>query len=470
MATGLGKSRCIVELVRFLMLLDPRPCFLVAHRKELLDSLRSTMLAVAGIPSSDHPSKPSISNITVCSVQTLHNYIKKNPDFTLGHLIIDECHRSMALTYQRSILEATGKVIGVTATPLRVDKKPLGDVYQCLIPCELQVYEAIQKGYLCPYYLRVQEQFSVLNRNETASIKEGNEKALLKVKPMVEDIRTYYRERKTIVFCGSVEVANKMQETLDDGHVVTSEGGQKHRKKVIEYLENGGNGTIVFNVGLYVEGLDVPDISCTVNTVATTSLTKLWQLMGRGLRPDKSKLNCLCVDYTNTPTRLPLPGDFVEWTLDGVIKVKRNEKIEGRIKNEDFEELDYIVDLAPMVLESTVQSVIINTKLLPYFNKIVPHILVYYLYLNPKANKRLILDNLQYTWNYATNASRWLEQNFSRLIIDSNALLKIRKINPHRYRDRLIKDVQDCRDASYPEIICGTSLNYDDLLRGIQCN
>jgi len=85
----------------------------------------------------------------VASVQT---WVRRMDQYSEPDLIIiDECHRSAASTYQK-ILEQypNARVIGLTATPQRTDGKGLDGTYTELVQGPT-IRQLIDAGYLCDY-------------------------------------------------------------------------------------------------------------------------------------------------------------------------------------------------------------------------------------------------------------------------------------------------------------------------------
>src|SRR6185369_7453831 len=68
-------------------------------------------------------------------------------------IVIDECHKAMCKTYQKFLknIEESGndfQLIGFTATPERLDRKPLLSLFE-KITYSKSIYELIKNGYLC---------------------------------------------------------------------------------------------------------------------------------------------------------------------------------------------------------------------------------------------------------------------------------------------------------------------------------
>lgn len=120
-------------MVRSALAKSKRVLFL-AHRKELIDQC-SSKLDLFGVEhgiirAGDKRLMPWL-NAQVGSVQTLVNRDHYEADL----VFIDECHRSPANTYQKVLdrFEKPPVIIGLTATPYRLDGRGLGDHFDSLV-------------------------------------------------------------------------------------------------------------------------------------------------------------------------------------------------------------------------------------------------------------------------------------------------------------------------------------------------
>ena len=132
--TGTGKtivfSKVIEERVR-----QGGNVLVLAHREELLNQASDKLAKATGLQTALEKAESSCIdswfNVTVGSVQTLQNE-KRLERFSREHfdtIIVDEAHHAVSVSYRR-ILDyfAGAKVLGVTATADRGDKRNLGSV------------------------------------------------------------------------------------------------------------------------------------------------------------------------------------------------------------------------------------------------------------------------------------------------------------------------------------------------------
>ena len=151
-AVGAGKT--IIASAVIQARLPEGPALFLAHRDELLSQALDKLRRATGIVASREQasSHGRLSDpVVVASVQTLHAArLEKWPAAHFKTIIIDECHRSAAITYRR-VLEHfdRAKVLGITATPDRTDQRSLGEIFE-EIAFEIGLPKLIEQGYLAP--------------------------------------------------------------------------------------------------------------------------------------------------------------------------------------------------------------------------------------------------------------------------------------------------------------------------------
>jgi superfamily II DNA or RNA helicase len=124
----------------------------LAHRQELIHQLIEKLEAIVNEPVGVimAGTQPSYArDIQVGSVQSMARRLDGYPHFDL--IIVDECHHCTSKSYI-NILDRypNAKVLGVTATPIRLDGKGFRGVFDDLV-CGVTVSELIEMGSLSPY-------------------------------------------------------------------------------------------------------------------------------------------------------------------------------------------------------------------------------------------------------------------------------------------------------------------------------
>ena len=149
--TGGGKTLLFAKIAEHY---QPGRTLVLAHREELLEQARDKILGATGTVAEIEAAERTASldaPVVVASVQTLtreHRRRRFAPDhFAL--IVVDEAHHAIAESYQRVLgYFEDARVLGVTATPDRGDKRPLGDYFEN-VAHETTLVDLISDGYLC---------------------------------------------------------------------------------------------------------------------------------------------------------------------------------------------------------------------------------------------------------------------------------------------------------------------------------
>ena len=152
--TGSGKTVLFSAIAHGVAQKGKRAVILV-HRRELVRQT-AVKLAAFGVPHgllvAGRPGDLA-ATVTVAAVQTLGRRLaaSKGLDLAADLVVIDEAHHAVAGTW-RWVLEAfpRARVLGVTATPERLDGTGLEDVFDHLVdgPTVRELHEG---GYLAPF-------------------------------------------------------------------------------------------------------------------------------------------------------------------------------------------------------------------------------------------------------------------------------------------------------------------------------
>lgn len=325
--TGSGKTVISAALIR--KMTGARVLWL-AHRKELLEQAVRQLVA-AGIPeswigllTSAKRRNAKKARILVASVGMFRS--REVPEVDI--IVVDEAHRTLAKSYV-SILSARPDafVLGLTATPWRLDGKGLGDVFKHLhvmaTPTEL-----IADGHI------VQPRTYGIPKSKAKEILGGVPvqagdyqtkalgKAMMKRSLMGDVVVECARlapDAPTLVFAVNREHGRALAARFSaagskvaylDGETPTPE-----REAIIAALVDGTVQVIV-NVDVLTEGFDCPPVKCVALCRPTKSLTRFLQPIGRASRPFGTG-RPVVLDHAGNCWRHGLPETDRVWTLDG---------------------------------------------------------------------------------------------------------------------------------------------------------
>lgn len=244
-----GKTIVFTKLAEKLVR-EGKRVLILAHREELIfqaaDKLKQATGLDCAIEKAEQTALDSFFMITVGSVQSLSNQ-KRLERFSPDHydvIIVDEAHHILSPTYQRVIEYFSGaKLLGVTATPDRGDKKNLGKVFES-IAYEYSLHEAIQSGYLSRINaVTIPLEINLNNIGvQAGDFKAGDlDDALMPyMESIADEMLTYCKDRKTIVFLPLIATSQKMTDLLNQRGFRAAEinGMSKDRKEVLADFHN----------------------------------------------------------------------------------------------------------------------------------------------------------------------------------------------------------------------------------------
>jgi superfamily II DNA or RNA helicase len=324
-STGSGKTIVACEMIRLALGKSKRALF-IAHRKEIILQSSQKLDAFGidhGIIMASH-SRKNNHPVQVASIQTLTRRDKPEADL----IIIDECHLSCSASYKQLIDEYPNAVIiGLTATPVRLDGRGLGEIYADIVEV-VSMAQLIADGHLMkprvfapftPDMKKVRTVKGDYDAVQTAAIMD-NKKI---TGDIVKHWQSHARNHKTIVFASSVAhskniVAEFIAAGISAKHLDATTPASERDKTLAEWRE--GQFYVLSNMGLFVEGLDVPDASCCVLARPTKSVTIYLQAVGRIMRPAENKTECIILDHAGLTYEHNLVDSPRKWSLHGRIK------------------------------------------------------------------------------------------------------------------------------------------------------
>lgn len=330
-ATGTGKTLISAFDFQRFYKKNPRAKLLfVAHRKEIL---QQSMGAFRGVLKDNNfgelwvdGEEPNEYKHLFASVQTLNNR-QENLKLSLDYfdfIIIDEVHHISADSYRPIIHRFTPEILlGLTATPERMDGDDILADFCDHIAAEIRLPEALNQKLLCPFnYFGIADSVDISQVNwsrgryvpsELSKVYTSNDQRVSNIIASLDKYVTDIQDVRALGFCVTQEHAQYMAEKfalagLRADYLVSGrnenrkEIRNKLRKKEINYL---------FVVDIFNEGVDIPEIDTVLFLRPTESLTVFLQQLGRGLRLADGK-DCLTVlDFVgNARSEYDFEGKF----------------------------------------------------------------------------------------------------------------------------------------------------------------
>lgn len=320
-ATGTGKTVIsALDYKRFRKRHPDKPCRLlfVAHREEILRQSLYTFRAVLKDANFGElfvgNNKPESLEHLFVSIQTFNSqtFTEKTTAEYYDYIVVDEFHHAAAPTYQKLLSYYQPEILlGLTATPERMDGKSILSYFNNRIAAEIRLPEAIDRKLLCPFqYFGVTDTIDLdklkwsaggydkaeLSNIYTMSGLEANRRADLVVFSLIKYV-TDIDEVKGLGFCVSVAHAEFMSDYFNQHGIpsifLTGNSPDDERKQASRDIVTG-KVRFIFVVDIYNEGVDIPEINTVLFLRPTESLTIFLQQLGRGLRLCENK-DCLTV-------------------------------------------------------------------------------------------------------------------------------------------------------------------------------
>jgi superfamily II DNA or RNA helicase len=265
--------------------------------------------------------------IQIASIDTLRNRYKPEADIVFR----DEAHRCLS----KSDMDLKNQYpkayhIGLTATPFRFGGKGLGSYYSAMVigatPSALIEQGWIEKPFVWTVpNNQLPDLSSVKTRNGDYAEEQLEEVCNTRqlVGSIVEHWKKHAEGRRTICFAVSIEHAKRIVEDfLASGIPAEHLDGKTpdaERDAILSRLENGTT-LVCVNVGVLVEGLDIPNIKCCILARPTKSTGLLMQQAGRILRPWKdehgNRITAIILDHAGCILEHGMPTEDREYTLE----------------------------------------------------------------------------------------------------------------------------------------------------------
>lgn len=320
-ATGTGKT--VIAAFDYLRFCRASPgstnrLLFIAHREEILIQSRQVFQAVLKDANFGDlfvgNYKPQNTDHLFVSVQTINsqNLCGKLSATAYDFIVIDEFHHAAAPTYQELLSYFKPDILlGLTATPERMDGKDILEYFDGRIAAEIRLPEAIDRKLLCPFqYFGVTDTVDLntlqwarggYDKSELTHLYSMNHEIARKRAGHI--IRSVYKyvtdimDVKGLGFCVSVEHAQFMADFFNDNQIpsisLVAQSDDETRKSAKQRLL-AGELRFIFVVDLYNEGVDIPEVNTVLFLRPTESLTVFLQQLGRGLRLSDGK-DCLTV-------------------------------------------------------------------------------------------------------------------------------------------------------------------------------
>lgn len=342
----------------------------IVHRLDILNQSKEAFEKIypnekIGLLTGEEKYNVNNSKILFASKDTLRNtdILQSFKGNEFDYIIVDEVHHGQAPSYQ-SILQYFNPnffMLGLTATPDRMDRKDIFELFDYQKIFEYTINDAIENGFLVPYtyyglmdnidYSNIRyngKKYNVADLDKTLIINKRNEK-------IFEEYLIKGKGNKALGFCCSIKHTNAMASFFNEKGIpaisITSET-ENREQKIKEYREN--KYSIAFTVDLFNEGIDFPDINVLLFLRPTESKTIFFQQLGRGLRLCGAKNRVVIIDFI---------GNYKKANnLRKYLSKKYTEKLNEKNKRIEKVEYEYTPN-CEVFFESEVEEILNNQDL-----------------------------------------------------------------------------------------------------------
>lgn len=344
--TGSGKTVIMGSIAKDQTL----PGCAIAHRTELVGQISMTMARmgiVHNIIAASATIRFCISQhirelgckfynpdayVTVAAVDTLNARANKLKQWAVRQRwwMVDECHHLLVKNKWGKATEMFPNAhgVGVTATPVRADRKSLhvkqGGLFNDMV-IGPSMRDLINRGSLCDYRIWAPPQSFLTDNLPIASSGDYSRPSLRKASresQIIGDVVKHYKTLASglrgITFTVDVETAIQTAKAYNEAGVpamaVSAKTPDMVRAEAVRKLKSGKLLQLV-NVDLFGEGFDVPAVEVVSMARPTMSYGLYVQQFGRALRPIDGKTHGIIIDHVGNVKKHGLPDAPREWTL-----------------------------------------------------------------------------------------------------------------------------------------------------------
>lgn len=289
---------------------NPKRLLYIVHEGSILKKSFETFLDVFGNSKSygifSGESKELDADFVFASNMMMSRSLELFVKDEFDYIIIDECHHATAETYKKIIKYFEPEfLLGLTATPERMDNQDVFELFDSNIPYELRLRDAIINDLIVPFkYYGIRDTLVEygLNKNEERRMiaQLADEKHCDFICTKIENHRTQGK-LKALAFCRNITHARMMSEALGERYktaYLTGHNSVGERIRAYNDLQSdSAELEILFAVDILNEGVDIPGINMVLFLRPTESSTIFIQQLGRGLRKFTGKDHVIVLDF-----------------------------------------------------------------------------------------------------------------------------------------------------------------------------
>ncbi|MDE6872246.1 MAG: DEAD/DEAH box helicase [Bacteroidales bacterium] len=316
-ATGTGKTYASAFAVRDIFsksIVSNRKVLFLSHREQINKQAMKSYARIfgngvhMGLLSGSHQELSAdflFSTMQMMAKDDVRSNFSRN-EFSI--IILDECHRSGAGSYQKIInYFEPDLILGMSASPERTDDFDVFSLFNHNVACEIRLQQALENEMLCPFHY-----YGITDMEIDGVSSDVRDFGFLTSDRRVEYIISkaeyfgYSGDKiRGLVFCSTKaearELSLKFNETGKYRTVaLCGEDSQEVREKAVSRLAAKSGEDIldyIFTVDIFNEGVDIPEINQVIMLRPTESPIVFVQQLGRGLRKSEGKEYVIVLDF-----------------------------------------------------------------------------------------------------------------------------------------------------------------------------
>ena len=307
----------------------------LVHRKELIRQTVGTLKYLGlgdqvGVIAAGQPGTPW-APLQIASIPTITRRLDKVTKWLNPKVIfVDEAHHVAAATWERVIRAFPNAfLIGMTATPVRLDGKGLGNYFDHLVL-------GPQISDLIPEYLAPVETFSIKPEYDLRNLRTQKALGEAQTGPIIANLvsawERYCRDRRSLFFCVNIDhskrtVARLVKRGVKAVHI---DYKTSNRERILDRYE-AGDIQVLSNVELFTEGTDAPATACIVHGRPTNSFALYRQMNGRGFRRKQDGGNLIVLDCAGNFMHGG-PAADVDWELEFGVGEEQKKALKSSVR------------------------------------------------------------------------------------------------------------------------------------------
>ncbi len=323
-ATGVGRALVVSAagsgktfLAAFdAMNFNPRRLLYIVHEGSILRKTIETFTEVFGssvtIGEYSGEYKDIDADFVFSTNVSMAKYLELFDKKAFDYIIVDECHHATAKTYKSIIGYFEPEfLLGLTATPERMDNQDVFELFDKNIPYELRLRDAIINDLVVPF-----KYYGIRDQLVNYGLTKGEERKMIAQIATTEHCEFISREievhrphgkLKALAFCRNISHARMMCEAMRESyHTAYLTGRNDIGERIRAYNDLQSDSSeleILFTVDILNEGVDIPSVNMVLFLRPTESSTIFIQQLGRGLRKYENKEYVTVLDFIGNSYR-----------------------------------------------------------------------------------------------------------------------------------------------------------------------